>query len=282
MNEEWMYYKHAICSKKIVRENSDLDFLKRKDIWSRKAWGGGIPVLARWISDWDLGMATEFWYIIKDNKFDIASLKAKRRYEINKGKRNFDVSLIDPTQYIDQLLYVQEEALKSYPLKYRPKNIDYNQYISELHSKWDFIYGAFLRETGELVGYAFLNDQKDFVEFQVLKVIPSYEKLGVNAAIIVKILEDLEGRFDGKFYIVDGARNISHETKFQDYLEKYFGFRKAYCKLNIKYRPSIIPIVKILYPIRKQLKKFDRNSMIHQVNGVLFMEEIARKCNKKR
>lgn len=41
MNEEWMYYKHAICSKKIVRENSDLDFLKRKDIWSRKAWGGG-------------------------------------------------------------------------------------------------------------------------------------------------------------------------------------------------------------------------------------------------
>lgn len=88
--------------------------------------------------------------------------------------------------------------------------------------------------------------------------------------------EDLK---NGK-YICDGTRNISHETKFQDYLEKYFNFRKAYCKLNIKYRPVIKPIVKLLFVFRKTLKKLDNNSLVHNINGVLKMEEIIREQKK--
>lgn len=48
-------------------------------------------LLARWTSEFDCSYETNWWYIIKDTPFDIANMKAKRRYEINKGLKNFDV-----------------------------------------------------------------------------------------------------------------------------------------------------------------------------------------------
>ena len=77
-------------------------------------------------------------------------------------------------------------------------------------------------------------------------------------------------------YICDGARSINHETAFQDYLEKYFGFRKAYCKLNVTYSPKFKCIVNLLYPFRKLLAKADGIGAVHSLNSILRMEEICR------
>ena len=72
-------------------------------------------------------------------------------------------------------------------------------------------------------------------------------------------------------YLCDGARNVSHQTCFQDFLIKYFGFRRAYCKLNIKYRPIVGFAVKLLFPFRSILKD-SHNSKIRMVSSVLKME----------
>ncbi len=68
-----------------------------------------------------------------------------------------------------------------------------------------------------------------------------------------------------------------HETHFPDYLEKYFGFRKAYCKLHVMYAPKYKSLIKLLYPFRRIFKKFDSVGKVHQLNGVLTMEEIVRR-----
>lgn len=94
--------------------------------------------------------------------------------------------------------------------------------------------------------------------------------------MVAAVVEDYNDRLGKNFYINDGARSISHETNFQDYLEKYFGFRKAFCKLHIVYNPRIKWAVKALFPIRKILHKFDEIGFIHQINSVLFMEELVR------
>lgn len=64
---------------------------------------------------------------------------------------------------------------------------------------------------------------------------PSKQRYQVNAALIASYLdyytEDIK---EGK-YISNGTRNIIHETNFNEDLCKKYGFRKAYCKLNIKY-----------------------------------------------
>lgn len=69
--------------------------------------------------------------------------------------------------------------------------------------------------------------------------------------MVAAVVEDYNDRLGKNFYINDGARSISHETNFQDYLEKYFGFRKAYCKLHVAYNRRIKLVVKVLFPFRK-------------------------------
>ena len=63
--------------------------------------------MARWTVDWDCGYETGWYYVIKDNVFDIDVLKAKRRYEIKKGCKNFTVRKIHPEDYKTELLQVQ-------------------------------------------------------------------------------------------------------------------------------------------------------------------------------
>ena len=251
-------------------------FSKKTNTRSGKV--GGYPLFARWTSDFDCGYETNWWYVIKDTPFDISELKAKRRYEINKGRRNFTIRRIMATDYPDQILDVTNKAFLSWPEKYRP-SIDDDDFRNSL-SYWNsaMIYGAFDRENDSLSGYAYLTEYEGHLEFNMLRVIPECERLGINAAICSAILEDNNDRFDGRWYINDGARTIRHETAFQDYLEKYFGFRKAFCRLEIMYRNPYGLVIKMLFPFRKIIGTSSRFGSI--ISSVLKMEEIRRESNK--
>lgn len=108
------------------------------------------------------------------------------------------------------------------------------------------------------------------------KTIPRFEKFAINAALVEGILNYYTDFLSSGGIICDGARSVNHETAFQDYLEKYFEFRKAYCRLHIEYRPKIRWIVKCLFPFRNLLKKYDGIGAVHKINGILKMEEILR------
>lgn len=275
----WKYYNHAALPTCAPHEVPDLSVIKNGEVW-RSECLGGKALLARWTTDWDCGHKTNFWYIIKDTPFDISLLKKKRRYEINKGKKYFRVAEIDPLDYTQEIYAVQCAAYESYPKKYRP-NITLAQVKNDLAS-WKSsitkVYGAFDLETEILRGYIVLRKTHDkHISFSMLRVMPKYEANGVNAALISYMLEDHQDFLASGGYICDGARNILHETNFQDYLEKYFGFRKAYCRLHVLYNLKIRVLVSMLYPFRKILKAFDGISLFHKINGFLFMESILRK-----
>lgn len=237
---------------------------------------GGIALLARWTTCFDCGHETNWWYVVKDEPFDINAIKAKRCYEINKGKKNFTVKRILPHEYQEDLYQVTLKALEGWPEKYRPI-VKYEAFIRSLQS-WNknLVYGAFLNENKKLCGYAYLTVLETYMDFNVLRTIPEYEKKGINVAIIGEILKDYKGELQAGKYICDGSRSIRHGTAFQDHLEKYFGFRKAYCKLNIRYRKPIGIIIACLYPLRKKLERFDHIGMVHQINAILKMEEFIR------
>lgn len=266
----WKYYNHAAIPTSAPHESPNLTPIEDGSIFRRL---DGTPLLARWTSDWDCGYETEWWYVIKDSPFDISALKSKRRYEINKGKRNFEVCQINPNDYIQDMISVAKDALSGWPEKYRP-TVDESKFRLTDWNQWT-VFGAFSLETKELCGYAQLQDFGSYVEFNILRVSPSAERLGINAAIVAGILENYDSRL-GKngFYINDGSRSIRHETAFQDYLEKYFGFRKAYCKLNLKYRNGFGVLVKALYPFRAIIKT--DSGLGSQIAGILKLESIAR------
>ena len=79
----------------------------------------------------------------------------------------------------------------------------------------------------------------------------------------------------GKRYVSNGTRSVIHETNVQDYYQEHFNFRKAYCKLQIKYRFPVNLLICILYPLRKILKNHDTGNL-HSVMALLYMEQIAR------
>lgn len=276
----WYYYNHAMIPSVAPHEVANLEPIKNGGFWKMKDCK---PLLARWTSEYDCGYDTNWWYVIKDSRFDISELKAKRRYEITKGIKNFDVKKIDPVKYADEICSVYKEAFNGYPLRYRPA-FDESKFKRNIYDEWKTkcIYGGFDRKDGKLCGYALLTIHENYVSFNVLKTNPSCEKRGINAAMVNGILDEFNDKLCREFYLCDGERNIAHETDFQNYLEKYFGFRKAYCTLNVTYRPIVAIAVKILYPFRKIFKNFECNGLMHNIVSVLYMEELNRNAWKGR
>ena len=272
----WKYYNHALIPTTEPHENCIFPKSERA-FWKI----GGYPLFARWTSNFNCGYETNWWYVIKDTPFDINALKAKRRYEINKGNKNFYVREINPSEWVENIYEVAVAAYATYPKSYRP-NVSHEHFVSDIKA-WNFykVYGAFSINDGLLCGYACLKKQKTYIDFCMMKAVPSHENLGLNAAMVNHILVDHANFLNDGGYICDGARSINHETSFQDYLEKYFGFRKAFCRLHITYNPKYELVIKTLYPIRKILLAGDKIGLIHQINSVLHMEEIARGNNEK-
>ena len=272
MQNGWRYYNHALIPTTAPHEpvrNFEHGFWKN-------SLGGGIALFARWTEDFDCEREMPWWYVIKDTPFDINDLKAKRRYEIRKGQKNFDVRIISAEDYSEELYKITADAYTQYPEKYRPV-VEHNSFIRGLKAWKKYrVYGAFNRENDKLCGYAWVNIHSSYIDFTCMKVSPEYERYGINAAIVCEILNSFEKQLENGIYICDGARASIHETNFQDYLEKYFGFRKAYCRLKMKYRFPIGLIVSILYPLRNQLENDGKISS--KISNVLFYEKIAREC----
>ena len=272
MIEGWKYYNHAAIPATAPHIDVDTSSVDDNKIFQVEE----KPLLARWTSDWDCGHQTNWWYVIKDTPFDISVLKSKRRYEINKGNKNFEVKEIDPAKWSEDIYKVTVAAYETYPESYRPQ-ISHDSFLAEVRD-WNFYktYAAFSLEDNTLCGYACLIKDGAYIDFCMMKANPDKEKLGLNAAMVNKILVDHEDFLRNGGYICDGARSIQHETAFQDYLEKYFEFRKAYCRLHIVYSPKYRTIVNVAYKFRNLMKVFDKIPMARKINALLKMEEIYR------
>lgn len=267
----WKYYNHAMIPDAVPHEPANLKSLDSGQIWKENP----RAFFARWTTEFDCGEETQWWYVIKDNPLDLMQLKAKRRYEIRKGLRNFRVEKILPIDWVDELLHITIAAFSGWPEKYRP-TVNANKFRESV-TTWTCyeVYGAFSMENGALCAYGMLKKCGKCAEFNVLRANPTYEPQGVNAAIVAGMLMDNESFLKDGGYICDGSRSINHETSFQDYLEKYFGFRKAYCKLHMAFRPGVGLVVKMLYPLQKLLTKLDHIGIIHQINAVITMMTFA-------
>ncbi len=266
----WSYYNHAALPDTPPHVAVNAAPVEDGSIWKLD----GRPLLARWTTDFDCGHETSWWYTILDRPFDIAALKSKRRNEINKGLKNFTVRRVDPREFSEAFFRVTIAAFAVYPAEYRP-TVDHDAFIASLEDMSQrIVYGAFAIETGELAAYAWLSEEDGYLGFRVLKSDPAYERLGVNAAVVYQIVTDCADLLARGIYICDGERNIVHRTAFPEYLEKYFGFRKAYCRVHIRFRPPIGMLVALLHPFRGIIAHLP--GKFRQISAILTMAGCAR------
>ena len=204
-------------------------------------------------------------------------MKPKRKKNIRRSLRNVVVRREDIASCLDELYEVYSNAEASY------KNSDNevnetkfrNSYLEmDRQSDRELWTGRNL-ETNKLIGYMLCTVHDYYVETNVAKYDPEYMSLGVSNAINHTILEEYINH-QGKKYVNSGSRSINHKTNSMDYKIDTFAYRKVFCKLHLKYRPIFKVMVFMLYPLRKLLLKLDNNTLAHQANAVLMMEEIRR------
>lgn len=277
MNNEWEYYNHALVPTLPPHIDSDISWMKDSDRWKEYA-GGKMPLFARWVSNFDCTEETEWWCIIKDTPFDIMSLKSNRRSLITRGLKRVDVKVIIPADYAEQMSNILVKEWKYYDDSYEEGNDrqkltdDFKKLTMKNLGNAEYL-GAFLKDTDTMIGYAIYNLFDDWIEYSVVKTDPEYLNTQVNAALAYFGVERYMR--PGIKYIHGGWRTVIHESNYQEYLMKNFGFRKAYCKLHIQYRPLMQIAVNVLYPLRGMIKNV-KNKWIYTVWCALQQEEIRR------
>jgi len=270
----WKYYNHAAIPTSAPHEVPDLTPVKDGSIWNIE---GKKPLLVRYTTDWDCGYDTGWWYIIKDAPFDISALSSSSRKHINSALRKVRVERINAWSYAEELYECCHQAFLGYKLA--SNEVDFDSFRKSCNdARFDNVdyWAGFDIQTNQLVGYMTVESHTDWAEICVAKFDPRYLKLHTSDALYATVL-DFYLNQKGKQYVSSGARSISHVTNTQEYKEQHFGYRKAYCRLNIVYHKNVQKIVALLYPFRRLIcfigKYFKR---VHLVSSVLKMEEIKK------
>lgn len=202
--------------------------------------------------DFDCKEETNFWYVIKDSFGGMEEQSQNERKKLRHALRSFDFELVD-IELVRQKAYpIVKATFVDYNITDREMNeAVFNEYLDACSKeKFDF-WGAFDVETRELVGFCTVRIFEDSCEYGLIGFEPRYKHnatypyYGFFYKMNEYYLDNQKFR-----YVADGARSITEHSNIQPFLEQNFKFRKAYCKLKIRYKWWFGAIVRVLLPFR--------------------------------
>lgn len=233
-------------------------------------------MFASYIAEYDCDDKTAWWFCVKDDEYDVSKLKAKQRYEITKGRRNFYVEQINLLDHKDRIYEIDKKKFAEYPEAYRPiLKPTAHEHIMGIIGDDQRIFGLFDRKTSELRGY-YICREKTFpcIQLSSTGIDPATYKDNSSAAIMDGILTYYQS-ISKRCYLSDGARNIRHITNYQQFLCSVFNFRYAYCKMKMLYPMWMKMVVTILKPFKNILAK-SSNDFLYNIACVLRMDEYSK------
>lgn len=242
-------------------------------------------VFASYITEFDCTEETQWWFTIKDTSYDLAGLPAKKRYEVTKAHKFCYSEKINPVDHIDSLFECYKRSFEGYAEVERPRSVEkepFINYIRELaESGIHQFYACYFKENSKLIGFLIIEKRGKFLGLKQQKTNPAYEKYNSNASLIDCMLIDWNEKIKtGEVVVTNGSRSIRHQTNFNAYLEKYFGFRKAYARLAIAYRFPFGIIVFLLKPFMKLFER-TKNPFFYNIYCVLKMDSFKYRKRKK-
>ena len=212
---------------------------------------GGL--LVRNTFDFDCKEETDFWYVIKDSFGGMEELSSNERNKLRRSFQVFDFKLVDNELLKAKAYPIIRSTFDDYHVADRAMNEDvFNTYLDYCAKNGFDYWGAFDKVTQELVGFCAVNVWKKSCEYGLIGFLPKYKREASYPyyGLFYKMTEYYlqEKGFD---YVVDGARSITEHSNVQKFLEQNLKFRKAYCKLKIRYKWWFGIIVRVLLPFRK-------------------------------
>ena len=228
----------------------------------------------RWVSDFDRGTESEFWYVINGSACTLEELSSNTRSKIRRGLKKCSARKVDVSYIAENAYSVYRKAFERYEGSQKPiSEKDFSQNIRSMDS-YGWLLSPPFDNTDMLIAYTENRVEDNTCNYAAIKFDPEGLKLYSSYALFFEMnnsyLSTLKYR-----YVNDGARSIYHDTNIQNFLIDKFKFRKAYCRLHIAYRSDIKFLIMLCYPLRSVIGKF-KSGPLHRVSVLLRQEEIRR------
>ena len=228
---------------------------------------GGLMV--RNTYEFDLTEETNFWYVIKDRYLGLDELSPRVRNKVRHAFQYFDYQKITYEQLFENVFPILEDTFANYKVHDRQMNRRvFSDYLEQCQQKKYDYWGIFQKSTNQMVGFCTVKLWDESCEMGYTGVLSNYTKSGYYPYYgLYHYLDSYYLGEKGFRYISDGSRTITNHSEIHDYLIHFFKYRKAYCKLRIKYKWWFGAIVRLLFPFRNII--WNRN-----VKAVLSMHEM--------
>lgn len=242
---EYKLYHGAWTNKVAPHKSKKL----RKDNASELLKGGGYFV--RNTYNFDIAEGRQFWYVIKDSYGGVEELPSKVRNQVRKSLKTYDFRKVDAKEMIEKGFELYNQSRERFG---KELQVTYEVFSNRCNNPGQDFWLGIDRETGKAECLAFNRCFEDYCSYVSMGVNPNapkstYPMYGLILEMNRYYLEEL-----GLKYVMDGARSITEHSNIQPFLEEKFKFRKAYCELQIFYKPIVGIAVKILFPFRKLIK----------------------------
>lgn len=211
---------------------------------------GGMMV--RNTYDFDTLEKTDFWFIIKDHYRTLEELSPRVRNKVRHANQYFDYRQVENAQFEQQVFPVFEDTIANYKIHDRKLNRRiFSEFLEQCQQKTFDYWGIFLKDTEQMVGHCMVKNWDDSCEIWNVGILSEYKSEGYYPYYgLYHYLNEYylnEKRYQ---YISDGSRTITNHSEIHDWLMHYFGYRKAFCKLELHYKWWFGIIVRLLYPFR--------------------------------
>lgn len=244
--DTFVLYKAAWIKKNGLRESEKIT----KSEGLRLLKKGGLYV--RNIFNWDKSGSSSFWYVIKDSFGGVEELPSKARNQVRKSLKTFEFKRVP----FEEMLEVGWNLFNRSRERFGEKEyITKEQWKDRLvrDKNCDFWVGYDI-ESGKASSFAINAIYDDYVDYSTMGISPdfpnnTYPMYGLIYEMNRYYLEEQRVPF-----VCDGARSITEHSNIQAVLEDKFRFRKAYCDIQVFYKPWLDIAVKVLFPFRSLFK----------------------------
>lgn len=228
--------------------------------------------MIRNIYDFDTPEETSFWYVIKDTFSDLTEFSSKVRNQVKKSLKVYDFIRVTADEMLQNGFPIFKSALSGYKVK--TKALSKDDFVRRVEHDRDMgnVDFWFVKEkqTGKYVALAINTLQEGCCNYRTLKAMPEYLHNSTYPYYgLIYMMNKYYLETVGVKYVSDGARSITEHSNIQPFLIDKFKFRKAYCRLQIKYKFWVRIVVTLAYPFRKI-------TPILQIKSILNMEAMRR------
>lgn len=220
---------------------------------------------------------TEWWHVICTKFLPPEVLTAKLRSQVLRGLRNCSAYRVDADFLMARGYTVHLNALKRYDTAGNGGSEEqFREFVGASRGLDDTFHwwGVFVGNM--LAGYAQVTVMGDVeAAYAKMRLDPQFFGYYTSYALVHRMNEYYLGD-ERVRYANDGTRSIRHDTNFQEFLQKKFGFNRAYSRLHVGYCPAIAGVTALAYPFRRLVPSGCR--AFEPIHVLLRQETIARSC----